>query len=282
MALKGMIRKKSNEADELYKYKGINYKSRKYNLALVIILLGYLFFFTSNSLFNSEGDIMSTPFNKEIALSNYKIIMKNATYSNENRVLEVNFSIEKTSVTLSSELILEAKERNNPAKKLDTNMINLNGKDYTIIVKLPEEWTTVLLQFTEDNEFKTSTKFYVDRRESIEEKSLEEKTRKDYLIQTVDEEIENVNKKIEENNNQIKEKDKEINQLKNEIDRLEIERKYLTESELIDMSTKIDSLYSQKLEAEKAILQCEQSIKELNGKIEKLKLKKSDFQNLID
>ncbi len=86
---------------------------------------------------------MSTPFNKEIALPNYKMIMKNATYSNENGILEVNFSIEKTSVTFSGELLLEAKERNNPTKKLDVNMINLNGKDYTVIVKLPKEWTTI-------------------------------------------------------------------------------------------------------------------------------------------
>ena len=190
----GLDSKKSNGG---YQYKGRNYKSRKYNIALVVIVIGYLFFFSSNSLFNSEGDVMSTPFNKEIALPNYKMIMKNATYSNENGILEVNFSIEKTSVTFSGELLLEAKERNNPTKKLDVNMINLNGKDYTVIVKLPKEWTTILLLFTEDNESKTSAKFYVDRRESVEDKSLKEKSKKYYLLQTVDEEIKDVNKHIE-------------------------------------------------------------------------------------
>ena len=218
---------------------------------------------------------MSTPFNKEIALPNYKMIMKNATYSNENGILEVNFSIEKTSVTFSGELLLEAKERNNPTKKLDVNMINLNGKDYTIIVKLPKEWTTILLLFTEDNESKTSAKFYVDRRESVEDKSLKEKSKKDYLLQTVDEEIKDVNKQIEEKN-------KEIDQLKNEINRLEIDKKYLTESELIDMNTKIDSLYSQKLDTEKSIQELNKSNEELKAKIEKLNLKKEDYKKILD
>ncbi|WP_154840673.1 hypothetical protein [Clostridium paraputrificum] len=268
----GLDSKKSNGG---YQYKGRNYKSRKYNIALVVIVIGYLFFFSSNSLFNSEGDVMSTPFNKEIALPNYKMIMKNATYSNENGILEVNFSIEKTSVTFSGELLLEAKERNNPTKKLDVNMINLNGKDYTIIVKLPKEWTTILLLFTEDNESKTSAKFYVDRRESVEDKSLKEKSKKDYLLQTVDEEIKDVNKQIEEKN-------KEIDQLKNEINRLEIDKKYLTESELIDMNTKIDSLYSQKLDTEKSIQELNKSNEELKAKIEKLNLKKEDYKKILD
>ena len=268
----GLDSKKSNGG---YQYKGRNYKSRKYNIALVVIVIGYLFFFSSNSLFNSEGDIMSTDFNKEIALPNYKMIMKNATYSNENGILEVNFSIEKTSVTFSGELLLEAKERNNPTKKLDVNMINLNGKDYTVIVKLPKEWTTILLLFTEDNESKTSAKFYVDRRESVEDKSLKEKSKKDYLLQTVDEEIKDVNKQIEEKN-------KEIDQLKNEINRLEIDKKYLTESELIDMNTKIDSLYSQKLDTEKSIQELNKSNEELKAKIEKLNLKKEDYKKILD
>ena len=275
----GLDSKKSNGG---YQYKGRNYKSRKYNIALVVIVIGYLFFFSSNSLFNSEGDVMSTPFNKEIALPNYKMIMKNATYSNENGILEVNFSIEKTSVTFSGELLLEAKERNNPTKKLDVNMINLNGKDYTVIVKLPKEWTTILLLFTEDNESKTSAKFYVDRRESVEDKLLKEKSKKDYLLQTVDEEIKDVNKQIEENNKQIEEKNKEIDQLKNEINRLEIDRKYLTESELIDMNTKIDSLYSQKLDTEKSIQELNKSNEELKAKIEKLNLKKEDYKKILD
>ena len=185
-------------------------------------------------------------------------------------------------MTFSGELLLEAKERNNPTKKLDVNMINLNGKDYTVIVKLPKEWTTILLLFTEDNESKTSAKFYVDRRESVEDKSLKEKSKKDYLLQTVDEEIKDVNKQIEENHKQIEEKNKEIDQLKNEINRLEIDRKYLTESELIDMNTKIDSLYSQKLDTEKSIQELNKSNEELKAKIEKLNLKKEDYKKILD
>ncbi|WP_373206026.1 hypothetical protein [Clostridium tertium] len=283
--LKVFIKNKGKKLDnnkEDYQYKDRNYKSKKYNVATIIIVLGYLFFFTSNSIFNSEGDIMSTPFNKEIALPNYKIIMKNSTYSNENKILEVNFSIEKTSIIHSGELKVEGKERKNPSKKLDIKMINLNGKDYSIIVKLPKEWTTVLLEFRDESEAENKVKFYVDRRESVEDKALKEKTRKEYLLQTVYEELENVNKNILENKNQIEEKNKEITQLDSEINRLEVEKKYLTDSELIEMNSKIESLYSQKLDIEKSVLQLKESIEELNGKIEKLELKKEDYNQISD
>lgn len=283
--LKVFIKNKGKKLDnnkEDYQYKDRNYKSKKYNVATIIIVLGYLFFFTSNSIFNSEGDIMSTPFNKEIALPNYKIIMKNSTYSNENKILEVNFSIEKTSIIHSGELKVEGKERKNPSKKLDIKMINFNGKDYSIIVKLPKEWTTVLLEFRDESEAENKVKFYVDRRESVEDKALKEKTRKEYLLQTVYEELENVNKNILENKNQIEEKNKEITQLDSEINRLEVEKKYLTDSELIEMNSKIESLYSQKLDIEKSVLQLKESIEELNGKIEKLELKKEDYNQISD
>lgn len=283
--LKVFIKNKGKKLDnnkEDYQYKDRNYKSKKYNVATIIIVLGYLFFFTSNSIFNSEGDIMSTPFNKEIALPNYKIIMKNSTYSNENKILEVNFSIEKTSIIHSGKLKVEGKERKNPSKKLDIKMINLNGKDYSIIVKLPKEWTTVLLEFRDESEAENKVKFYVDRRESVEDEALKEKTRKEYLLQTVYEELENVNKNILENKNQIEEKNKEIIQLDSEINRLEVEKKYLTDSELIDMNSKIESLYSQKLDIEKSALQLKESIEELNGKIEKLELKKEDYNKISD
>ncbi|MDI9218136.1 hypothetical protein [Clostridium tertium] len=283
--LKFLIKNKGKKLDkskENYQYKNRNYKSKKYNIATIIIVLGYLFFFTSNSIFNSEGDIMSTPFDKEIALPNYKIKMKNSMYSNENKILEVNFSIEKTNVIYSGELKVEGKERKNPGKKLDVKMINLNGKDYSIIVKLPKEWTTVLLEFRDESEAENKVKFYVDRRESVEDEALKEKTRKEYLLQTVYEELENVNKNILENKNQIEEKNKEITQLDSEINRLEVEKKYLTDSELIEMNSKIESLYSQKLDIEKSVLQLKESIEELNGKIEKLELKKEDYNQISD
>ena len=77
-------------------------------------------------------------------------------------------------------------------------------------------------------------------------------------------------------------KNKEIDQLKNEINRLEIDKKYLTESELIDMNTKIDSLYSQKLDTEKSIQELNKSNEELKAKIEKLNLKKEDYKKILD
>lgn len=259
-----------------------NCKSKKYGVALSIIITGYLFFFLSNSIFNSEGDVMATQFNKEIAINNYKIIMKSAKYSNENSILEVNFNIEKTNLTYDKGLVVEAKERKNPSEKLTTKLVDLNQKDYTVVVNLPKEWTTVLITFIEDNDTNPLGKFYVDRREIEEKKELKEKSKREYLLQTVDEEMDIVNKKMSEIDIQIGEKNKKINQVKEEIIRLENERKYLTESELISMNSKIDQLYSENINEEKSIIELNESKKELANKIEKLNEKRADYDKITD
>ncbi|MGL4109024.1 hypothetical protein [Clostridium sp. LP20] len=274
--------KKLGDKEKKEKEKRCNYKSRKYNIALTIIVCGYVFFFLSNSIFNSEGDIMSTSFDKAVAMNNYKVTMKSSTYSNTNNILEVNFQLEKTNLTFDKELLLEVKERKKPNEKLKAKLINLNGKDYTVVVNLPKEWTTVLLTFTEDNEIKTSTKFYVDRRESIEDSTLKEKSRREYLLQTVDKELDEVNGKIVQSEDEIIVQNKKIEQIKLEITRLEGERKYLTESELLDINSKIESLYSDKVETEKTIMQLEDKRREMNSKLEKLEVKRSDYDKMND
>ncbi len=48
------------------------------------------------------------------------------------------------------------------------------------------------------------------------------------------------------------------------------------------MNTKIDSLYSQKLDTEKSIQELNKSNEELKAKIEKLNLKKEDYKKILD
>ncbi|GEM_PF-1747048 len=257
-------------------------QSFKYKFSFVLIVIGYLFFFFSNSIFNSEGDVKSTPFDQAIVLPNNKITMKSATYSNENKILEVNFQIDKVNLLYDKGLIVEARERNNPDEVIQSKLINLNGKDYTVVIKLPKKWTTVLLTFIENDADKNYSKFYVDRRTSKEDSSLKEKSMREYLLQTVDEEIGEVNKKLDEIDVEIQTKNESIYSIKNEIARLENEKKYLVESELVTMNSNIEQLYSQTLEDEKAIVELNKSKEEMKVKIEKLEIKRVDYDKIRD
>lgn len=282
---------KENVSNLLEKFKKFKFKknkiftynqSFKYKFSFGLIIIGYLFFFFSNSIFNSEGDIKSTPFDQAIALPNNKIIMKSATYSNSSRVLEVNFQVDKVNLLYDKGLVVEARERKSPDDIIKSKLINLNGKDYTAVVKLPKKWTTVLLTLTENDEDKNYFKFYVDRRASKEDSSLKEKTRREYLLQTVGEEIEEVNKKMTKVDKEIQIKSENINSIKNEITRLENEKKYLVESELVTIDSKIDQLYTQTLDYEKNIVELEKSKEELKVKIEKLAIKRADYDKIND
>lgn len=276
-----VLEKLKNVKSKSNKVLGYN-QSFKYKLSFALIIVGYLFFFFSNSIFNSEGDIKATPFDQVVAMQNNKIIMKSAKYSNENKTLEVNFQMDKVNLLYDKELIVAARERNNPDENIESKLINLNGKDYTVVVKLPKEWTTVLLTFTENDEDQNYYKFYVDRRESKEDSSLKEKTRREYLLQTVDEEIKEVNKKLTEIDIEIQEKSSSINRLKDEIARLENEKKYLVESELVTMNSKIEQLYSQTLDDERAIEELSKNKEEMKVKIEKLAIKRADYDKISD
>lgn len=258
-------------------------RSSKYNLMFVIIVLGYLFFLSSNGIFNSEGDVMNTPFNKETIMTNIKVTMKSARYSNENRKLEVNFKIDKGNLTYDMEkLIIESKERNTPNEKVNSKIINLNEKDYVVVVDLPEEWTTVLLTFKENGENSQGIKFYVDKRESEEDSALKEKTRREYLRQSVDKEIIEVKEKITGSDDNIVIENQKNEKLISEIKRLQEEKKYLTESELIAMNQKIDQLKNEKLEVEKEVNRIKQEKEELTKKIEKLNIKREDYNKITD
>jgi len=208
--------------------------------------------------------------------------MKSATYSNENKILEVNFQIDKVNLLYDKGLIVEARERNNPDEVIQSKLINLNGKDYTVVIKLPKKWTTVLLTFIENDADKNYSKFYVDRRTSKEDSSLKEKSRREYLLQTVDEEIEEVNKKLDEIDVEIQTKNESIYSIKNEIARLENEKKYLVESELVTMKSNIEQLYSQTIEDQKAIVELNKSKEEMKVKIEKLEIKRVDYDKISD
>jgi len=276
-----ILEKIKNIKPKKNKILGFN-QSFKYKFSFVLIVIGYLFFFFSNSIFNSEGDVKSTPFDQAIVLPNNKITMKSATYSNENKILEVNFQIDKVNLLYDKGLIVEARERNNPDEVIQSKLINLNGKDYTVVIKLPKKWTTVLLTFIENDADKNYSKFYVDRRTSKEDSSLKEKSRREYLLQTVDEEIEEVNKKLDEIDVEIQTKNESIYSIKNEIARLENEKKYLVESELVTMNSNIEQLYSQTLEDEKAIVELNKSKEEMKVKIEKLEIKRVDYDKISD
>lgn len=255
-------------------------KSYKYNVMALIIAVGYIFFMTSNKIFNSEGNVMPIVLNKEMTLQNFKVTMKTAKYSNINKKLEVNFKIEKTNLTYENKIEIDTKERNNPQEKIKSKLIDLNGKDYVAVVDLPKKWTTVLVTLKDGQGKDAVLKFYIDRREIEEDVNLKEKTTREYLLQSVEKEVSEVNDKIDIIDGNVSEADRKIEKVKEEIKKLEEEKKYSTETESLAINQNIDRLKNEISTSEKEKIKLKEEKEELNKKIEKLNIKESDYDKI--
>lgn len=253
-------------------------KSYKYNFMLVIIVIGFLFFFSSNSIFNSEGDIKVTPYNQVNVMKNNKVMLMDSAYSNGNRLLQVNLRIEKTNIAFDKKILVEVKERANPLEKIETKLTKISNVDYIALVNLPKEWSVVEIKLIEDTEEKSAVKLYVDRRESTEKVDLKEKNINEYMIEFIEKDIENLEKNIEELDKKIEEKSNNISSYKVEINNLEKDKKYLTEAELEELNLKIEQLYSKSVDAEGEIKKIKNEKQEIRKKIEKLEEKKQDYE----
>lgn len=254
-------------------------KSYKYNLALVIIFVGFSFFLSSNKIFNYEGVIKSTPFNEVVAMKNNKAMITNAVFNSKNRLLQISVKIDKSNITFDKDISVEARERKNPLEKLGAEIKKISNSEYVILITLPKEWSVVELRLIEDTEEKSYANLYVDKREIEEDEKLKEKNDKEYLVEITENEIELLLKNIDTNNKNIEEKQKNIRAYEKEISNLEDEKKYLTDKEVVEINTKIEQLYNKISDAKSEIDKIKVEEKEIKSKIEKLESKKNDIKN---
>lgn len=273
-----------------------NNKSFPYMFILFFTIIGYMFFFNSNSIIKSEAKVeLTTPLNETMELGNTKIKMLSRKYCKNSNMVEFYIYAKSIDAINTIKLNFEIKEQQNVSKIIKPEVRRLDENNYIVRAKIPKNWTVLSLTVSEflqddvllDNEknqqniSQTSiVKFYVENEDVEKVHSLKEKKASEYLVEGIDLEIKNIKDSITE-----KEKEKEINtkgikieELKETIVKLEEDKVYQTDIEKKDTDTTINAINSKIETLQSDIQKLHEQIKELNERIKKSEDKKAKLK----
>ena len=249
-------------------------KSIQYYVLTFICVFGFIFFLSSNMLFNKEMSLMSTKLNKEIILNGITVTLKERQYNSTNGLVQFTLKIENQGLDNKNILDFEIREKSNPVELIECKVNKITNSDYIITTKLTEKWDALSLTVISKNsegETNTSTKIYSDVRDITLNNELE-------TIEIIDNEIADIRNEMEQINLTISEKNSTITELKEGINSLEAEKQYQTSSEIESSTNKIELDKSKITQLENEIKNEDKKLKEHEEKIKKLEEKKKNFQ----
>ena len=257
----------------------INFKkSYKYKFLLVVIVLGYVFFFSSGVIFKSNSGTTSTELNREITLRNSKIIIKDMSFNEETKLLQVKISTNKTNINFANDYEFEAIEKENLNKKLNVEFLNVDDNNIVVFLNTSKKWSAIALDIKEKNSKEVGEeRIYVDKESCAINNELERKIKEEYMIENLEDEIKIVDETILKYQNEIEEMKTTIKNTEEEIKKLESEKEYLTEKEKMETNQKIDSHKNSLEKIKNSIIDIENKILDEKDKDKMLNKKMNDI-----
>lgn len=270
------IKTKKEKIEEKLRYK----KSYKYYIFTCIFFVGYLIFFSSGYIFDTNRDRKSTEIGIENKMTNSLIKVTNEEFNKNTGLVQVNLNMEKTNILFGNDISVNAIERANLNKNLEVKTIRLDDSQYVLLIKAPKKWTNIAVEIKEENiSDPSSTKIFIDENLCTRNDNLQELSKKDYLIQNVDDEIKNINLEIENHNKEIEKNNQIMIKTEEEIKTLEENIKYEIESEATETKQKIETLKGDINNLKANTEEINKQIEILKEKINKLNEKKKDYEN---
>lgn len=248
----------------------INYKkSYKYILLVFLIGAGYIFFLSSGVIFETNNRLTSTELNKKITLKNSEVFIKEEQFNEEKNLLEVKLGVNKTNINFANDFEFEAIARENTNKKLSVEFMTVDENNIVIFITTPKKWSAIALDIKEKNAKEVGeTRVYIDERVCSKNDELEKRTKEEYMIENIEQDLKVIDEVIAKYEEEIEEKKVTIENTNEEINLLESKKEYLTDSEKLEVNQKIDSYKS-------SINSLENSIKEIEENISEEKEKQS-------
>ena len=255
-------------------------KTIPYYFLASIFVLGALFFFSSNLLFNKELNLITTEINQEMYLNNISFSIKDRKYNPNNGLVQFTIKLKENSSNSDLDLDFNIREKNNPTEIIPCEVVQITYSDYIVTTEISGTWEALSLTIKEKSEVSDNkyVKFYSDIRDIKIDDTLKKKSRNEYTKEVIDNEINDIKSKIEELNLDISDKKSEIEDINKKINLLEEDKKYQTESEIEVTENTISSNKTSIGNLENGIRKNENSIKELEEKINKLEEKKQDYR----
>lgn len=273
-----------NAESKFKKFRRSKNQSFIYFGATSIIILGMVFFLTSNRIFNQDFFVKSTVLNQEILFENNNIKVLDREYNPNTGVFEMFLNIKNSNPNIDKPINISLKEKNHLDENISCELIKVGIDEYVIYSELPLDWSAVSISVTssdEKNSLSEVLKIYSDRKDTKENNNLKNENVNGYKVKFIDLEIESLNSNISEIDKLLDEKNTTESNLKKINSELEEDKKYQTENEKQESDNKINSNKSSidKINKEKEELNKEK--KELQNKIIKLNQKKNDLEKHV-
>lgn len=273
-----------NVESKFKKFRRSKNQSFIYFGATSIIILGMVFFLTSNRIFNQDFFVKSTVLNQEILFENNNIKVLDREYNPNTGVFEMFLNIKNSNPNIDKPINISLKEKNHLDENISCELIKVGIDEYVIYSELPLDWSAVSISVTSsegENSLSEVLKIYSDRKDTKENNNLKNENVNGYKVKFIDLEIESLNSNISEIDKLLDEKNTTESNLQKINSELEEDKKYQTENEKQESDNKINSNKSsiEKINKEKEELDKEK--KELKNKISKLNQKKNDLEKHV-
>lgn len=246
------IQQKVDAISEIYK------SNREIPLMLgaIISCLFIVFFLFSNKIFHVKETTLNTELNKVMTLNNVDFSIIKRQYNPETSLVQVNFKMENKSLDKIRNYLFEVREKSNPEKIIDSNVIQIDDENYVLLVTVPKKWSVISITIKDESISDKSLKLYSDISDTEENSDLVELDKPEYRIELCQYDIENINDEIDQLKEKIDAKNEQISILQDNNNKLKDNEKYQIDSD--------------KLEAEGTIITNENTINNLKNDISKL------------
>ena len=229
-------------------------------IAVLVIVLGYVFFFTSNFFFpkvykNKEV----TPIGNEINMEDYVITLDSWDYSKEDRSFELIFEFKNLTTKLKPEMEFTCMK---DSTRLDTAIYkNYENKIIVRVTDTPRNWQEVYMNIEIDGKY---AKVNTNDKEVHMVSHIVDRNREEYDIYALEQKSNGYKKQISKIENLLEKEYKKMEIAYERTDELKKQKKTQTKSEKEKTDENIEKIrteylsafeYSKKLNEEKVDLQ---------------------------
>lgn len=252
----------------------------------VFFVIGFLFFGTSSFFFAEEAPVNETPINEAIRLPNGETVTLHASsYDTKTKTMRIRLSLDDAPGNTNDHLFRYVYKARPDSEKEVTSLYERNNQYVLELKDVPNDFDQLAIRIygvdesqaiesltPEERENSLLTSLYADHRtieqanhSSSDETTFTRQFVEDELAQT-ERQLEKAQQSVEAQHQQIKRLDRDQEELEGELPYLSLDEQVEQEKEIFDLGRKRDELT---LELEKL----EQSVKALEEKHEKLRVR---------
>lgn len=254
-----------------------NTKNFSIILLMIVIALGYIFFFNSTKIFGENYDYTISIPGEVMTLENkHTVKLTRSDIDMQHNYVEYEFYFQNSNYDGFDNYNVDIKTTNRTGKitLLKTETICSDYDVYVVRAMLPKSWTAIVADITlnKNDNVTLEAKFYSDA-DSLYKTTIKGNTRDYFLKLDINRNIEKLNKEIISLKDENTDLEIKISEIEKKMKSLEERMIYMTTDELNEAETNVNSMASEKESCLKQIDDNKKLISEYTDSISDLKKK---------